>query len=357
MKVLQNIKDSVLREDIEILSRSEILNDLAENSAILITGATGLIGSQIVWALACHSLERQKKLHILALVRNAEKARSAFKALIEAGLITLCVGDVVEPLKIAQHVDYIIHGASATSSRYFVEKPVETIVTALKGTQNVLELAREKRVRKVVYLSSLEVYGTPDNSKAYISEADYGYIDPMQVRSSYSEGKRMADCMCVSYATEYGVPVVVARLSQTFGPGVSYEDGRVFAEFARCAIEKRDIVLHTQGNTLRTYCYLRDAISGLFCLMLRGKIGQAYNVTNMETAITIRDMAQLVCTLTEGIRVTIDIPEDIASFGYNPEMVIRLDSRKLQALGWKPEVGLKDMFARLIESMKTGRDR
>ena len=355
VKILENITDSVLREDIEKLAECTFLDELKENASVLITGATGLIGSQIVWALACHSAAKQKKLRILALVRNEAKARAAFRDLLDAGLVMLCIGDIVEPLQISHPVDYIIHGASATSSRYFVEKPVETIVTALKGTQNVLEFARQKQVQKVVYLSSLEVYGTPDNTKEYIAEEDYGYIDPMQVRSSYSEGKRMAECMCVSYAKEYGVPVVVARLSQTFGPGVAYNDGRVFAEFARCAIEKRDIVLHTQGKTLRTYCYLRDAISGLFCLMLRGEAGQAYNVTNMETAITIRDMAELVCTITPGIKVVIDIPQDIASFGYNPEMVIRLDSRKLQNLGWMPEVKIEEMFRRLISSMVSER--
>ena len=352
MKILENISDAILREDISILARSEIINEMSENDTVLVTGATGLICSQIVRALACHSELKHKNLRILAQVRNEEKARAAFEDLMEAGMVSLCVGDIVEPLEIDTQVDYIIHGASATSSRYFVEKPVETILTALKGTQNVLELARQKHVKKMVYLSSLEVYGTPDKTDGYIKETDYGYIDPMQVRSSYSEGKRMAECMCVSYAKEYGVPVVVARLSQTFGPGVSYQDGRVFAEFARCAIEKRDIVLHTEGRTLRTYCYLRDAINGLFFLMLRGESGQAYNVTNMETAITIRDMAELVCQLSEGIRVNLDIPEDISSFGYNPEMVIRLDSGKLQNLGWRPEVGIREMFTNLIKSMQ-----
>ena len=353
MNILENIKDSVLREDIEKVSQSSVLKELEAGASVLITGATGLIGSQLTWALAYHSLMAEKKLQIITLVRSEEKARAAFGALIDAGLVKLCVGDIVELPKVEETVDYIVHGASATSSRYFVEKPVETIITALKGTQNVLELAKEKNVKKVVYMSSLEVYGTPDNTKEYISETDYGYIDPMQVRSSYSEGKRMVETMCVSYAKEYGVPVVVARLSQTFGAGVSYEDGRVFAEFARCVIEKRNIVLHTQGKTLRTYCYLRDAIDAIFCLMLRGESGQAYNVTNMDTAITIIDMAKMVSGLeSDGkVQVVVDIPEDVSSFGYNPEMVIRLDSRKLQSLGWKPEVGIREMFARLIASM------
>lgn len=257
-------------------------------------------------------------------------------------------------MEISGKIDYIIHGAIATSSKYFVEKPAETIYTALCGTRNVLEFARQKNVKKVVYLSSLEVYGTPDPAKQHISETDYGSIDPMQVRSSYSEGKRMAECICVAYSKEYGVPVTVARLSQTFGAGVSYNDGRVFAEFARCAIEGRDIVLHTQGNTVRSYCYTSDAAQAIFCLMLRGQVGEAYNVTNMDTAISIKDMAQLVCDLVpeQKIHVTVDIPKDISIFGYNPEMVIRLDCAKLQALGWKSAVCLEEMFSRLIESMR-----
>ncbi len=351
-EILSQLRDPVLREDIRTIAENPILDGLEAGAAVLITGATGLIGFQTLQALACHSQAKSKALKIIAMVRSEEKARAMFGNLVDRGLVVLFTGDVNEPLNYDGPVDYIIHGASATSSRYFVEQPAETIMTAVNGTRNVLELAKEKQVRNMVYLSSLEVYGVPDGAKEYITETDYGYIDPMQPRSSYSEGKRMAECLCAAYAKEYGVNVTVARLSQTFGAGVDYNDGRVFAEFARCAIEKRDIVLHTQGNTLRTYCYLTDAISAIFCLMLRGKAGQAYNVTNPETAVTIREMAQTVCDMTPGIRVRIEIPADIAAFGYNPEMVIRLSSEKLQALGWKPAVGMEQMLRRLIESMK-----
>lgn len=351
-EILSRIPDSILREDIRVLAESGILDDLAAGAAVLITGATGLIGSQTLKALACYSVRSGKDIKLIAAVRSAEKAKTVFGDLLDRGLAQLLIADINEPLCYDGPVDYIIHGASATSSRYFVEKPAETIMTAVKGTQNVLELARSKQVKKMVYLSSLEVYGTPDGTKEYITEADYGYIDPMQARSSYSEGKRMAECLCAAYAKEYGVNVTVARLSQTFGAGVDYNDGRVFAEFARCAIEGRDIVLHTQGRTVRTYCYLTDAVNGIFCLMLRGEPGQAYNVTNMETAVSIREMAQMVCDQTPGIAVKVEIPEEIASFGYNPEMIIRLDSGKLQALGWKPQVGMEQMLRRLIESMK-----
>ena len=163
----------------------------------------------------------------------------------------------------------------------------------------------------------------------------------------------MVECLCASYAHEYSVPVKIARLSQTFGPGVAYEDGRVFAEFARCALEQRDIVLHTQGHTVRSYCYTKDALSALLYILISGKAGEAYNVTNMDTAISIYDMAKLVSGILpeSNIAVERDIPEDLASFGYNPEMIVKLDSTKLQKLGWKATVGLREMYERLIESM------
>ena len=349
---IEEVGNEILQQDIRAVIRNGVTNGLCDGNTVFVTGATGLIGSLLVKALVCCD----RKITVVALARSMEKARAAFGSLLESEKLKICLGDVNQPLQVDGPVDYIIHGASPTSSKYFVEKPVETIFTALNGTRNILELAKEKQVKKAVYLSSLEVYGVPEQ-KQYITEQDFGSIDPMQVRSSYSEGKRMAECVCASYAKEYGVPVVVARLCQTFGAGVSYDDGRVFAQFARCAIEGRDIVLHTQGNTVRTYCYTTDAITALLTLMLKGVPGEAYNVTNMQTAISIREMAELVCSIVpeKNIQVRIEIPENVASFGYNPEMIIRLDSGKLQALGWQSTVDLKEMFTNLIKSMTADR--
>ncbi len=355
--IAESLEDRIMQEDLELLS-GELCEEngfpLAQiaNSTVFVSGATGLLGSQVVKALACFNRLKNTQIKMIALVRSMDKAKKVFGDLLKRGDITLMVGDVNHAISCPGAIDYVIHGASATSSRYFVEKPVETIGTALDGTRNVLEFARDKRVRGMVYLSSLEVYGTPLQTGQRIAEADYGYIDPLSVRSSYSESKRMAECLCVSYAKEYGVPVKVARLSQTFGAGVSYDDGRVFAEFARCAVEGRDIVLHTQGNTVRSYCYSRDAVSAILYILLKGEAAEAYNVTNMDTAISIREMAELVAqTLSHGrSSVVVDIPDDLASFGYNPEMVIRLDAEKLERLGWRPTVGLQEMYERMAAS-------
>lgn len=343
--------NQVMQEDMEQLAQSAVPVEPLAGKTVFVTGATGLIGSQMVYFLACCNRKKGLGIRIVALVRSEEKGKKLFSHLMERGDVSLCLGDVNQDICWEEQVDYIIHGASPTSSKYFVTQPVETIRTAIDGTANVLEFAAKKQLLGMVYLSSLEVYGVPEKKESVIGETDYGYMDPLSVRSSYSEGKRMVECLCASYAKEYGVPVKVARLSQTFGPGVNYEDGRVFAEFARCALERRNIVLHTQGNTVRSYCYTKDALSALLYILLKGNTGEAYNVTNMDTAVSVREMAELVCkTIGAGeIKVTVDIPEDIDNFGYNPEMVIRLDSGKLMDLGWVPTVGLEEMYGRLAE--------
>lgn len=346
------IKNDVLRADLLELIESDCpIKDLT-GMTVLVTGATGLIGAQVVKAMACANRELGLKIKILALCRNKEKFQQIFDGLLDMDDIVAVYGDINSEISLEGTVDYIIHGANPTSSKYFVQYPVETIITSIKGTRNILELARRKNIKGMVYLSSLEVYGVPDTKDGIVTETQYGYIDPMNVRSSYSEGKRMAECLCVSYAREYGVPVKVARLSQTFGAGVNYNDGRVFAEFLRCAIEKKNIVLHTKGKTLRTYCYTKDAVSALFYVLLRGNTAEAYNVTNKNTAVTIYEMAKCVCeTFSEsGITVEFDVPDNLESFGYNPEMVIRLDTRKIESLGWKATVGLEEMFQRMARS-------
>ncbi len=349
---MESADNKVLQNDLEEIVESGVPFSLLDGKTVFVTGATGLIGSQFIKSVACCNRLKGTNIRIVAMVRSLEKAQKVFGNI--PG-IEFYKRDITETIDYEGDVDYIIHGASATSSKYFVEHPVETIKIAIDGTSNILDFAVKKNVEGFVYLSSLEVYGTPDKNQTTIKEDYSGYIDTLNVRSSYSEGKRLVECLCCSYASEYGVPVKIARLSQTFGAGVEYNDGRVFAEFARCAIEKKDIVLHTAGRTVRSYCYTTDAVAAIIYILLKGSVGEAYNVTNMSTACSIKEMADTVCNLfsDSNIKTVIEIPENVASFGYNPEMIIRLDSSKLESLGWKASVSLEEMFRRLVESMKS----
>ncbi len=349
---MDKIKKTVLDEDIEIISDTIDIEQL-KNKTVLVTGATGLIGSLCVKSLLNIEKSKHIDLKVVAWARSSNKAENVFKGYMDADNFSCVYCDISDIPELPDKIDYIIHTASATASKYFVSNPVETIQTALNGTNNILKIAQEKNVEAMIYLSSLEVYGTPDASKENISENDYGYIDPLNPRSSYSEGKRMVECLCSSYASEYGVNVKIARLSQTFGAGVEYNDGRVFAEFARCAIEKKDIVLHTMGNTVRTYCYTADAVTAIFKILFCGETGRAYNVTNRDTACSIKEMAELVCKTFSNskINVKIEIPKDLASFGYNPEMIIKINPTLLEHLGWNAHFSLDQMYVRTVRSM------
>ena len=191
-----------------------------------------------------------------------------FKEYMSKSNIRFIEGDILKSqIDIEGNIDYIVHAASITDSRMFVEKPIETINTGIFGTEKILEFAKEKKVQSVVYLSSMEVYGQIRERKK-IKEDEIGYINPLSVRSSYSESKRMIENICVSYFHEYGVPVKIIRLAQTFGPGVQYNDNRVFAEFARCVIEERDIVLYTEGKSERMYLYTYDAVEAIIIALI-----------------------------------------------------------------------------------------
>ncbi|RSJ12071.1 NAD-dependent epimerase/dehydratase family protein [Streptococcus intermedius] len=350
--------NKILQEDVQDLAKNgPILKEL-KNVTILVTGATGLIGGQCVFTLLELNHLFDANIEVVALVRNLSKAEKIFHSFLEDEHLQLIEGDVLAPVEIESNIDYIIHGASSTDSVFFVQHPVDTIAVAVKGTENLLELARKNRVRSMIYLSSLEVYGITNPNVDSISENDYGYLDPISVRSSYSEGKRIAECLCIAYLQQYQVPVRIARLSQTFGPGVDYKDKRVFAQFARSVIEGQDIILKTRGETVRNYCYTKDVVKALFYIMLEGQVGQAYNVANKDTAISIREMAELVLKRNGNScsHLIFDIAEDIEKLGYNPTVKIRLNTEKLEKLGWTAEVNLETMFDKLIQSMKIDRE-
>ena len=320
------------------------------NSTILVTGATGLIGQNLVNAIAYNSQEKGLDIKLILPVRNVAIAEKQF-SWTDAEIFHYELG--VE-LKLDTSVDYIVHLASPTSSKYFTEKPVDTMMANIEGTRTLLELARLHHVRKYVGLSTMEVYGSPKKGHK-VKENEVGAFETMNARNSYPVAKIACEALCNSYYTQHGVSAVIMRATQTFGPGVRYDDGRVFAQFMRCAVENTDIVLRSAGLTERSYLYTADAVSAILVSLLKGKPGQAYTVANPDTYCSIKDMAQMVANEISGgnIKVVFDIAEDIESLGYAGTLYMDLDVKKIKELGWSPNVALKAMFERMIEGTKS----
>lgn len=319
-----------------------------EGSKVLITGATGLIGKAIVKQLAAHGAS----VGVYALVRDAEKAKREFREISDR--VQLIVSDVRSLRAEDLGIGYIIHAASRTASRDFVTNPVEVIESSVEGTKACLNFARVNPVKAFVFLSTMEVYGAPETDGT-VSESSPTNLDAMNVRSSYPESKRLCENLCSAYAAEYGVPAKVVRLTQTFGEGVEYRDGRVFAEFARCAIEGRDIVLKTKGETKRNYLDIHDAVDAILTVAAYGKVGEAYNAANEETYCSIYEMAETVAREFGGgkVRVRIEESGDAEKLGYAPVLKMNLSAAKLRGLGWEPHVSLVQSYASMIGYMKT----
>lgn len=337
--------NKILKEDIDNFVSSFKLLDFPNGSKFLITGATGLIGSTLVYSL----LALNKNIQITCPIRNLDKAKATYSedfdsiCFIECDLVSYLSG-----LTDKDNFQYIIHCASPTAGKYMTEHPVDTYMLAIDSTRAILEYARKVQT-DIVYVSSLEYYGQNFDDKL-ITEDMQGYVNNTDPRSSYPLGKRAAEYLCAAYAKQFDVNVKVARLTQTFGAGVSVDDNRVFAQFARSVIKGKNIVMHTKGESAKPYCYTTDCVSAILYILLKGEKGEAYNVANQETYISIKDMANLLCThFNPQLKVVI---EEHPEMGYAPVTKLNLSTEKLKSLGWLPRYGLYEMFDRLIKSFR-----
>lgn len=253
----------------------------------LITGATGYIGSMMAEKLVNEGHQ------VVLLVRNPEKLKASLRQ--KADIV---VGDVCDTAvwnTIGSNVDYVIHCAAPTASAYMASHPVETAGTIIEGTRKALEFVRRCEGCRLLFLSSMEIYGSIESANdRRVTEDELGYIDLSLPRSAYPMAKRMAEHMCFAYYEEYGVQSVIARLAQTFGRGVLASDHRVFAQFADSVRTGKDIILHTEGKSVGNYCDIDDVLVALEVLLKKGESGQAYNVVNEKNTMTIKEMAELV---------------------------------------------------------------
>lgn len=295
--------NSVLLEDLERITDAGFGMEALDGASVLVTGATGLVGSMLVKTLLYLNRFRGMKIHVLALIRDREKANLVFGEFAAFPGLVFASGDLNDPdFTVTGEIDYIFHAAAVTTSRVMIEKPVETIHTAVNGTDRMLRLAAVKKVKSFVYLSSMEMYGSFPKGFGDVTEEQLGTLNLLSVRSNYPESKRLCENLCVAYEQEYGVPVKIARLAQTFGAGILPGENRVFAQMAQSVIDGKDIVLHTRGLSEGNYTYLSETVAALLVILLHGANGEAYNVANEACHTTIAGMAEMVADRIAGER-------------------------------------------------------
>ena len=349
-EVLFLLKHDFIKNDILSIIDINSCREELSNATFLITGATGLLGSMICRALSYLDHKHSLNLKIITTARNIEKAKTALSDAIQFGNITFIQNDIITPMDIDGTIDYIIHTACPTASNMFVNNPVETILSIVDGTSNIMNLAKKCNCKSVVYLSSMEAYGQILHENLLKPE-DVGYVNPLSLRSSYPEGKRMAENLCIGYFSEYHIPVKIIRLAQTFGPGIPATDTRVFAQFLHSVQNGEDIVMFTEGGSKRMYLDTMDAVSAVLTVLLKGESGQVYNAGNKSNYSSIREMAELVIKEfgKDKCKLIIDKSKDVGQ--YPPDNMLRLDVAPLEALGWNAKYSLKNMYSRMIETI------
>lgn len=314
---------------------------------ILVTGATGLIGSSFVDVLMNNP---NKDYQVYALGRNEKRAHARFLRFKDDPAFHFMCGDVTLPLASDESFHFIIHAASNGSPNFFANSPVEVMKSNLYGVSNLIEYGLAHDMKRFLYVSTGEVYGV--NEAAVFDESSYGYVDILDTRSCYPSSKRAAETLAMCYAAEYGADVVVARPCHTYGPHFTESDNRVYAQFIRNVLNGDDILMKSAGTQYRSWCYVDDCVSALLFILLKGKSGQAYNVADKSSVVTIRQLAEMIAHVA-GRKVVMQIPSEMEKKGFTPIRRAVFDTSKLEALGWSVSGTMDEKLRRTIDVCKS----
>lgn len=329
----------------EVIPKIENLKD----KTILITGANGLICSAVVDFLVQLNRSQNYQINIICAARNRQKIVERFAGYLEKDEIKYVYYNAEEAFQTDYTVDYVIHGASNANPKYYVEQPVETMIGNIMGIKGMLELLKKQQKGRLLYISSSEVYGNKDKSDAFL-EKDYGFVDILSPRSCYPSSKRAAETLCASYKSEYGVDFVVARPGHVYGSSVSQEDNRIASQFLKDAKQGKNLVMKSDGRQKRSYCYVLDCVSAIISILLKGESGEAYNISNKNSIVTIAGLSEVIAK-SGGVELIRKLPSDSDKSRFNPMDNSSLKSDKLEKLGWRALFDIEEGVNKALESL------
>jgi nucleoside-diphosphate-sugar epimerase len=308
------------------------LNDLSGKS-VLVTGATGMICSAVVELLFELNRFQNARITVFLAGRSLERVQTRFPDFQEGKDYFFVQYDATRESSINVVPDYIIHGASPADPASFVKQPVETMFANLYGLKSLLDICKIHPQTRLLYISSSEVYGQKKEKRPFV-ESDYGFVDILNPRACYPSSKRAAETMCAAYHEEYGVDFIVVRPGHIYGPSITDTDSRASAQFTRKAKAGENIIMKSAGLQLRSYCYTLDCASAILTVLLKGDCGEAYNISNTESIVSIRDLAECMAK-SAGVEVVFEQASTQETKSYNMMDNSSLDSEKLEILGWK----------------------
>lgn len=348
--------NNVVQEDARIIAEElqGILAPLA-GSTTLVTGGSGFLCSYFLETIAWLN---DTTWHSPCRVITVDNLRSGVHErvghLADRPDFRFITHDVSRPLSIDEPVEWIIHGAGIASPTFYRKYPLETIDVNVMGTRHILELAKRQNVRSVLYLSSSEIYGDPDHKNIPTAEDYRGYVSCTGPRACYDESKRMAETLCGVYRQLYDVRVKVVRPFNIYGPGQRLDDGRVVPDLMSAALQRRPIVLYSDGRATRSLCYIRDAVRALYLILMSDADGETFNVGSDEKEISMAELAYEVSRIAgpPALQVIHRKSDDAQYLTDNPQRRCPNLTKLRTRFAWSPTVSLAEGLRRTLDSYR-----
>ncbi|MBO1686764.1 MULTISPECIES: NAD(P)-dependent oxidoreductase [Clostridium] len=325
--------------------------DKLYNSSVLIIGASGMIGSCLVDVFMQLNKLYDADIKVYAMARNGAYLRSRFSNYIPNSNFKILEHDICNEIDMNLDVDYIIHGGSNADPAMISNNPVDTITSNFIGMNNLLKYYTSNNVKRLLYISSGEMYGLLDEKNTSFSEDYVGYLDYSSPRTSYPSGKRATEVLCQSYISQYDADIVIARPCHIYGPTMKENDSRAICQFIRSGSKGKDIVLKSDGLLERSHCYVIDSATALLYILAFGENGEAYNISDRKSQCTIKELAEKIAEVSS-VDIKFEIPTQNEKASFSKVNKAVLSSEKLEMLEWSAVTNLEDGIEKTINHLK-----